>query len=306
MKILITGAAGWLARALTDVLADQGHELVLLDRVEPSTATIFVPGQQERKAAPLITSLPYVKADLDDVPALSRAAQGVEAIVHLAAATTGLWPHGEAIMNANVQGSFNVFTAARDSGVRRVVQASSINAFGTFAWRTTGRHPVYARLPLVEDAPAEPEDPYSLSKWCAEQVAATFHRAFAMEAVSLRFAGVWTREAYETRCSNGMPATAAWADDLFQWVHVDDVIAGIVLAIFGDYALPDPITLAAEDTKAPEPTMQLINRFRPDLLASLREPLPGRRTLLSITRAQAFLGYQPRFRIDPPPSGAGH
>ena len=56
----------------------------------------------------------------------------------------------------------------------------------------------------------------------------------------------------------------------------------------------EPIVLAAADTRAPEDTLELIRRFKPELERELREPLPGRSSLLSITRARSFLGFEPR------------
>jgi len=153
---------------------------------------------------------------------------------------------------------------------------------------------VRSRLPLSEDERRVPEDPYSLSKGVTEEIGETFRRAWGIEAVNLRFAAVWSEEKYEELLTTGLPVTEAWADDLFQWVHPNDVRDGIILAATVDQTTSEPIVLAAADTRAPEDTLELIRRFKPELERELREPLPGRSSLLSITRARSFLGFEPR------------
>ena len=59
MKVLITGACGWLSRRLIDELAARGHELRLLDYCAPEEATIFVPGSYERQRLPLQSKWPF-------------------------------------------------------------------------------------------------------------------------------------------------------------------------------------------------------------------------------------------------------
>jgi UDP-glucose 4-epimerase len=247
---------------------------------------------------PLSPTWPYHRTDILDEQALLHALRDVDVVIHLAGRPTGEWENAKATVMTNIVGTFNVFNQARTVGVRRVVNASSINAFGTFFWRVSGRPPQRRSLPLAEDEPITPEDPYSMSKATTELLGATFDRAFGIEAVNLRFAGVWPETTYDAALEGGLPPTTEWADDLFQWVHVLDVTQGITKAALADTVVPAPITLAAADTRAPEPTLEIVARYRPELLPHLREPLPRRAGLLSIARARTFLDYQPRFSLD--------
>ncbi|MGW0229209.1 NAD-dependent epimerase/dehydratase family protein [Actinopolymorpha singaporensis] len=298
MRIAITGAAGWLGRYVTAAL-ETSHELVLIDNVAPEEATIFDPSAPGgRRRLPLSPSWPYHHLDILDDEGLSRALTDVEVVVHLAGRPTGEWENAKATVMTNIVGTFNVFDQARMAGARRVVNASSINAFGTFYWRVSGRSPMHRSLPLTEDEPVTPEDPYSMSKATTEVLGATFNRAFGFEAVNLRFAGVWSESTYDAALDAGLPATKEWADDLFQWVHVLDVTQGITKAALVDTVVPVPITLAAADTRAPEPTLEVLAKLRPELIQYLCEPLPKRAGLLSIARARTFLGYEPRYSLD--------
>jgi UDP-glucose 4-epimerase len=274
MKVMITGAAGGVARYLTTAL-ETDHELRLLDNVDPEEATVF--GGPVRQKVPLRTSWPYVRADILDEAAMLAACEGMDAVIHLAAIPTGLPEEGKAVMMVNAVGTYVVVDAARKAGVGRFFCASSINAFGTIYWRLSGRPSPYTSMPLTEDFKTVEEDPYSLSKRVNEDTCATFTRAYGITTAAFRFAGVRGREGYEELRAT-VAATTAWSDDLYQWVHAEDIAGGLKAALecptlpeFGVY------TLSAPDTRCPEPTMEILEKFRPDLAANLTEELRAAR-----------------------------
>ena len=299
MKVMITGACGFVARGLIKQLEERGHQLVLVDRVNPEDATIFWPWVAEgRIKAPLVTKWPYIKTEILDFDTVLQAIKGMDAVIHLAAAVTGEPDQGIAPMHANVGGTYTVLEAARRSGVLRASCASSINVFGTFHWRLSKSPIVYPSLPLDETFDPVHQDPYSLSKHCNELTCATFSRAYGMTTATLRFAGLWNPEQYDHARSAPLPPAEAWSDDLYQWVHVGDIVTGIrqaleepKLPLFGTY------TLGAADTRCPENTMDLLLKFKPDLAQKLTAPLPGRTALLSIRKAQQTFGYAPKYRL---------
>jgi nucleoside-diphosphate-sugar epimerase len=297
MNVLITGGLGFVARHITAELEKHHHQIRLLDRVDPQDATIFVPGSSGRKHIPLKTNWPFIRAEITDLDAMCRACEGIDAVIHLAAATTGLPEHGKMIMDANVTGTYVMLDAARRQKAKRFICASSINAFGTIYWRLSGKPVEYTRMPLDENFPPVPEDPYSLSKHFNEQTCAAFNRAYGIITAALRFSGVWTDEMYQNARQNLKPTTA-WSDELFTWVHVNDIASGVRAALEAE-TLPGHgvYTLAAPDTRCPEPTMELLRKLRPDLARTVIEPIPGRETLISIKRAQQTLGYAPRYSL---------
>lgn len=198
-------------------------------------------------------------------------------------------------MQVNTVGTYVVLDAARQSGVRRVFCASSINAFGTIYWRLSGKPAPYTSMPLTEEFPPVPEDPYSLSKHMNEDTCAAFTRAYGLTTAAFRFAGVWTEALYEARHANMTP-TEGWSDDLYQWVHVEDIAGGLKAALECE-SLPEfgVYTLSGADTRCPEPTREILERFRPDL--EVTAPLPGRAPLMSVAKAQQTFGYAPRYRL---------
>jgi len=297
MKVLITGACGFIGRALIRELEGR-HELHLLDTARPEDATMFVGGSPTRASAPLETELPFVQADVTDPRDMLAAVEGMDAVIHLAAIPTGVPERAVETFRVNALGTFVVLDAARKAGVHRFLCASSINAFGTFYWRLSGKPVAYDRMPLDESFPPVPEDAYSLSKLVNEETCAAYHRAYGITTAAFRFAAVWSRQVFEKALAEGLPRTTAWSDDLYQWVHVADVAAGLRLALeepelpgFGVY------TLGAADTRCPEPTMELLQAFRPDLAQRVAVPLEGRAPLLSIARARGAFGYAPQYRL---------
>ncbi len=297
MKILITGACGLVARSLIAEL-ESNHQLTLVDRTDPREATVFSPGSAERKKVPLETRWPFIKAEITDHAAMREAVRGHDAVIHLAAAVTGLPEHGVETMHANVCGTFAVLDACRLEGVKRFLCASSINAFGTIYWRVSGKAPVYTSMPLTEDFAVQVEDPYSLSKYVNELTCAAFTRGYGMTTAAFRFAGIITDQQYREALAWDGTITS-WSDDLFQWVHLEDVAHGIRQAVeHPNLPAHGVYTLGAADTRANETTMQLLERFRPDLAANLTKPLPGRTALMSIDAARQAFGYEPRFRME--------
>ena len=297
MRVLLTGACGFIGRNLIVELETRGHELRLLDMARPEDATMFQ-GARARAHVPLETRWPFVQADITDEAAMVRACAGMDAVVHLAGEPRGLPEIAVHTFRSNALGTFVAIDAAHRSGVSRFLCASSINAFGTFFWRLSGRPAPYRSLPLDEGFKPVPEDPYSLSKLVNEHTCAAYHRAYGMTAIAFRFAGVWPQARYAQVREAGLAPTTSWSDDLYQWVHVEDVARGIRQALEADHLTGFRVyTLGAADTRCPEPTMELVRWFRPALTGTLAAPLPGRAPLLAIDRARNAFGYDPQFRL---------
>lgn len=297
MKVVITGACGFIGRTLIEELEQRGHQLHLVDRQRPEEATIFVPGG--RANAPFTTNWPFDQADITDAEEMQRIVKQADAVVNLAGIPSGLPESGRETFHINACGTYTLLDVSRLSGVSRFITASSINAFGTFYWRIREQPIVYTHLPLTEAHPPEPQDPYSLSKLVNELTCEAYHRAYGMKTAALRFGGVWSDEVYSRAMESGLPATTAWSDDLYTWVHVRDIATAIRQALeapdlpgYGAY------TLNAADTSCPEPTMELLRRLRPEYTSILTSPIEGRAALISSAKAREAFGFEPNYRLD--------
>ncbi len=295
MKILITGACGLVARSLIKEL-EKNHELRLMDLVLPEKATVFDAGNRIKSA--FKTDWQFIQGDIMDNDTVRKAVENMDVVVHLAASVTGLPEYGVKTMELNVVGTYHVLDEAKKAGVKRFFCASSINAFGTFYWRLSGKPVDFPFLPLDETFNPVVEDPYSLSKLVNEYTCAAYHRAYGITATAFRFAAIWPDINYRRFLESCPGPTEGWSDDLYQWVHLEDVVKGIRQAIEKD-DLPGygVYTLGAADTRCPELTMEILEKFKPGLVKVLKKPLEGREPLLSIDKAREAFGYDPQFRI---------
>ncbi|MEU0276057.1 NAD(P)-dependent oxidoreductase [Streptomyces sp. NPDC006307] len=158
--VLLTGAAGGVGTLMRGLLPVYGYDLRLLD-VTP------IDGEPDA-----------ITADLADQDALREAVRGVDAIVHLAGIS--LEAPFEKILRANIQGTYNLYEAAREAGVRRIVFASSNHAVG-FTPRPHGSDPL---IPV--DTPHRPDTLYGLSKCFGEDLAQLYWDLHGIETVSVR------------------------------------------------------------------------------------------------------------------------
>ena len=182
MKILVTGTAGRVGAAVAHDLLEQGHSVRALD--------IMPPRDQVRLGATSPTQLETVYCDITDRMALLKAAEGCDAIAHLAAiANPG--QRDDIIMHTNVLGTQYILAAAQANGINRVALASSCCAFGMFF----AKHPFDPQsFPVDETHPSAPQELYALSKICNEETAATYTRRYGMTTICLRLTTVMSLE----------------------------------------------------------------------------------------------------------------
>jgi nucleoside-diphosphate-sugar epimerase len=254
MKILVTGAAGGVGAVVARELLEHGHEVRALDRVG-------VP-------ADLKNRVEMVYADLSDRMALLRAAQGCEAIAHLAAIPNPANGREVEIFEPNVVGTQYVFAAAEAEGIERVVLASSCAIYGApFAKKPFS----FKYLPIDEAHPIEPQDLYALSKQFNELTAATYTRRTGMATTCLRINMVIDLEGshrhwYRRHIERGHE----WrSNDLWHYVDVRDVARAFRLALENVSEGHHVAIIAARDLMTPHNRRELIQTHYPDLVPFL-------------------------------------
>ncbi|HIN04828.1 MAG TPA: NAD-dependent epimerase/dehydratase family protein [Dehalococcoidia bacterium] len=122
MKVLVTGATGFVGGNLARKLWEQGHEVMAL--VRPGSIRAAMEG----------TGIQSVTGDILDRDSVDRAVQGCEVVFHCAAAYTFWSPDPDAIYRTNVDGTVNVLKAALQAGVSRVVYTSTVSTIGLPDW----------------------------------------------------------------------------------------------------------------------------------------------------------------------------
>ena len=173
MRVLITGGAGHVGSPISERFVARGWDVQVIG-VDPTCD---------------LTGVKYSQCDILDYEALRGHVEGCDAIVHLAAIPSTISHPNHALFDINVAGTYNVFEAAERAGVKRIAQASSINALGGY-WGCDDRQFEY--FPLDEAHPLHTTDAYSLSKQLVEEIAAYYWRRSGISSVSFRLPAVWS------------------------------------------------------------------------------------------------------------------
>src|SRR5262249_20092714 len=170
---LVTGGAGFIGSHIAERLVRDGHHVRVIDNL--------VSGN-EANLDPIKNDVEFIRDDIRNLSALERAMRGVEIVFHEAA--LGSVPRSVAdpltTHEVNITGTLNVLLAARGSGVRRVVYASSSSVYGETL-----------ELPKRESMTPNPVSPYALSKLAGENYISVFKRVYGFDAVALRYFNIF-------------------------------------------------------------------------------------------------------------------
>ena len=173
MRVLVTGGGGFIGSHLVERLLRDGHSVRVLDN--------FATGRREN-LLPFLADIELVEGDLQSYERANIAVRSVELVLHQAALPSVPRSVQDPLTSnaSNVIGTLNILLAARDSGVERVVFASSSSVYG--ANRT---------LPKVEELSPEPISPYAVAKLAGEGYCRSFHHVYGLETVALRYFNVF-------------------------------------------------------------------------------------------------------------------
>src|SRR4029077_13360747 len=182
MKIVVTGGAGRLGQFVLKDLLERNHEVLCLDTNSP--------GENNCR---------FLAIDLRAMAELIKAFEGADAVIHLARirfpyssngfdALSGLWRYPEISADAerfsrNVTITYNVLAASFEAGIKKIVCGSSLAIYGLY-YPSRPYLPDY--LPIDEDHPLRPQDPYGLSKVVGENLCESFARKNTTQIASLR------------------------------------------------------------------------------------------------------------------------
>ncbi|MGW3954849.1 NAD-dependent epimerase/dehydratase family protein [Streptomyces sp. NPDC004752] len=272
-RVLVTGAAGLIGRAVTGLLHARGVKATALEIDDPKDLSV------DR----------VVTGDAGDPQTVRAALDGVDAVIHLAARPSPL--HGTAVevFGGNTRATFVVLEEAGQAGINRVMIASSYSILG-IAWAAARLHPEY--YPIDERLPLQITDPYALAKQADEATGQMMSRRHGMDIVAIRYPFVSNEARLADRLAATLADPGSAAADSWSYLDVDDAAEAAWRAITVPLSGFHTVFTAAPDILAPYPTQELIAAYHPD--TPLRRPIPGRQTPIDTSAATRLLGFTAR------------
>lgn len=177
MQILITGGAGFIGSNLVEHLLHKPE--VKLVRVLDNLATGSLKNIEQFQANP---KFQFLQADIRDYNSCINACDGIDLISHQAALGSVPRSINDPLTTneVNITGTLNIFTAAKEKKIKRVVYAASSSTYGD--------HP---GLPKVEDKIGNPLSPYAVTKYVNELYAKVYAGVYGLQAIGLRYFNVF-------------------------------------------------------------------------------------------------------------------
>ncbi len=178
LKILITGAAGFIGSNLSEYFTEKGHDVIGLDNLATGHRHNLV--EVEKKS-----NFSFLEGDIRDLETCRKAVQDCDYVLHQAALGSVPRSIKDPITSneVNVGGFLNMLTACKDAGVKKMVYAASSSTYGDSA-----------ALPKVEDVIGKPLSPYAITKYVNELYADVFYKTYGFNAVGLRYFNVFGRK----------------------------------------------------------------------------------------------------------------
>lgn len=296
MLYVVTGGAGFIGSHLVEALSLAGHELVIIDDLSSGR----VENISRVSANPHVR---FVQGTVLDLGLLLEEFQGADGVFHQAAfvSVPGSIRHPLHSHEVTLTGTLNVLLAARDSGVKKVVHASSAAVYGNLPG-----------VPKKEDMPVEPLSPYAVAKYAGEQYCKVLGLLYNLSTVSLRYFNVYgARQDPASDYAAVIPRFIAnlragkppviFGDgtQTRDFVYVKDVVRANILAMEGDaegvYNIGSGSQTSINDLAA----------ILMDLFGYVGKPVytkgrPGEvmYSAADISRARSLLGWEPAWSLE--------
>lgn len=300
MKILITGAAGFIGSHLCEKLLDCGDTVIALDNFND----YYDPARKQENVHQLRNHSRCIlcKGDIRDEATVNCifAEHRPEAVVHLAAYGAVRYSIGRARLytDVNIGGSINLLEAAREIGVGNFVFASTSSVYGDTK-----------RLPFVETDPCNhPLAPYPASKKAVELMGYTYHQLHGLNFTALRFFNVYGPRGRPDMMPFIVTDSIANRREVVlfdggqmkrDWTYIDDIVDGVMTAIDKPLGY-ELINLGRGEPVLMTDFVKIIEGLvgHKAILSTPPAPLSEPKiTFADIDKARRLLGYNPQISL---------
>jgi UDP-N-acetylglucosamine/UDP-N-acetylgalactosamine 4-epimerase len=301
MKILVTGGAGFIGANIVKKLLEL--ENVSRVRVLDNLATGNLKNIEEFESN---EKLEFIQGDIRDYETCLLACEHIDAITHQAALGSVPRSINDPLTtnNVNITGTLNIFTAAKEKSVKRVVYAASSSTYGD--------HP---SLPKVEDNIGNPLSPYAVTKYVNELYARVYANIYGLELIGLRYFNVFgpkqsPQGAYaaviplfiKAVLNNDPPLINGDGNHSRDFTFVENAVQANIMALFteNEEAVNEVYNIAYGAQTSLNELFELIKEIGGSDLAPKYGPERKgdvKHSLADVSKAKDLLGYDPKFSI---------
>lgn len=301
MKLLLTGGCGFIGSNLTRTLIDNSDidSIIILDNLSTGYKKNIEEFRHHKKVH-------FANGDIRDIDLCQELCQKSDAVCHQAA--LGSVPRSVkdpiSTNDHNIQGTLNIFTAARDQGIKRVVYASSSSVYGD-----------EETMPKVEQRVGRPLSPYAVTKKAAELYADNFGSLYGMEMIGLRYFNIFgpnqspdgpyaaVLPLFIQALLNNEPATIN-GDGSFSrdFTYVDNAVQANIKALFT--TRPESINQVYNIACGYRTTLSEIWKLLNEITGKNISPIHGPErqgdiphSLADISKAKSLLDYSPNIKV---------
>jgi len=173
VKILVTGADGFIGSHLVEALVRKGYDVKAFVAYNSFNSW----GWLDSCAQDVVGKFEIISGDIRDPHGVKQAAKGCQIIMHLAAliAIPYSYHSPDTYVDTNIKGTLNVLQAARELNIEKVIHTSTSEVYGTAVY-----------VPINEEHPLQGQSPYSATKIAADQLAYSFYTSFNLPVVTIR------------------------------------------------------------------------------------------------------------------------
>ena len=297
-RIFITGGAGFIGTTICERLVDD-NQIVLFDN-----------GYRDALKHTTLAShknVTSIRGDVLDAEAVLKGMEGCQIVIHLAAiaGVPDVFRHPVMTMKVPLLGTYHALEAALKLGVERLVDFSTSEVFGSYAFKV--QEADVTSLGAVGEA----RWTYAVSKLATEHLAHNYYKEFGLPAVSIRPFNIYGPRQVGAGAVHEFVMRALRGEDLVvyndgsqirAWCYVDDIVDGVMLAITKDAAVGNAFNignprcvvtvynLAREIIRLTKSSSKIRFEYIDRADVELRVP--------SITKARELLGYEPKIDLE--------
>lgn len=301
MKVLVTGADGFIGSHLVEELVKKGYQVKAF--VYYNSFNTW--GWLDTFSDTIMKNVEIFQGDIRDPHGVEEAMQGVDAVFHLAAliAIPFSYHSPDTYVDTNIKGTLNVLQAARKWGTKRILITSTSEVYGTAQY-----------VPIDEKHPFQGQSPYSATKIGADRLAESFYRSFGLPVTIVRpFNTYGPRQSARAVIPTIITQLLAGNTEIRlgaltptrDFNYVKDTVYGFILIYESDQTIGEELNIATQkETSIGRIAEELIRQIRPDakIICDEKRIRPEKsevnRLLGSNQKIMQLTGWKPQYTIE--------